>query len=156
MSSQLQQIADIITRAAGWKQAQPDAEGVFRFALEGELDFSLLSPENRTAVLLSDLGQAPDHASPQGDEELRRLASLAAASLKKRRSTIAISEGGRIELQRSFPMMEAGEPHIRTEVRDFLNDLAWWQKQLKGSNVNTSSNTSSSPFSFNLGSWFND
>lgn len=156
MSSQLQQIADIITKAAGWKQAQPDAEGIFRFALEGGLDFSLLSPENRTAVLLGDLGPAPDASTPQGDDDLRRLASLAAATLKKRRSTIAISEGGRIELQRAFAMTAAGELDIRSEVRDFLNDLAWWQKQLDGSAPNSSSNTSSSPFSFNFSNWFND
>ena len=50
MSAQLQHLADIITKAAGWKNAAPDAEGVFRFSLEGGLDFSLLTPENWTAV----------------------------------------------------------------------------------------------------------
>lgn len=155
MSSQLQQIADTITKAAGWKQAQPDAEGVFRFSLEGGLDFALLTPENRTAVLLASLGQAPDPASPQGDDELRRVASLAAASLKKRRSTVALGEG-RLELQRTFPMALVSEQDIRLEVRDFLNDLAWFLKQLSGKTPNSSSFTSSSPFSFTFGDWDND
>lgn len=154
MSSQLQHIADIITKAAGWKDAAPEADGVFRFSLEGGLDFSLLSPENRTAVLLADLGSAPDPASPQGSEDLRRIASLCAASLKKRNSTVALAEG-RVELQRSFPMAQYGELDVRLAVRDFLNDVAWWQKQLNGDSVQGSSFTSTSPFSFSFGDWFN-
>ncbi|WP_446424031.1 hypothetical protein [Mailhella sp.] len=155
MSAQLQHIADIITKAAGWKNAVPDAEGVFRFSLEGGLDFSLLSPENRTAVLLADLGGAPDAASSQGDEELRRIASLAAASLKKRASAVALAEG-RVELHRSFSMVRCSEQDVRLEVRDFLNDLAWWQKQLNGESVQSSSFASTSPFSFSFGDWSND
>lgn len=154
MSSQLQQVADTITATAGWKNAQPDAEGVFRFSLEGGLDFALLSPENRTGVLLADLGAAPSAADPQDDEKLRRLCSLAAGSLKKRRSILAISEEQRVELQRSFAMGHVSEQDIRLEVRDFLNDLAWWQKQL--GNGNSSSDALTSPFSLNFASWFND
>lgn len=154
MSSQLQHIAATITKAAGWNPAQPDAEGIFRFSLEGGLDFMLLSPDGKTAVLLADIGEAPDAASPQGDQELRRIASLSASSLKKRRTALALS-GGRIELQYLFPIAQASEQDVRLDVRDFLNDLAWWQKQLSGGTVNTSSSASSSPFSFSLGSWFN-
>lgn len=152
MSSQLQHIADTVTKAAGWNQALPDAEGAFRFELEGGLDFSLLSPDGKTAVLLADLGPAPDSSAPQGADDLRRIASLAAASLKKRRSTLALA-GGRVELQRSFPVTFATEQEICPEVRDFLNDLAWWKKQLGG--TDSSSTASTSPFSFSFGGWFN-
>lgn len=154
MSSQLQHIADIITNAASWNQAQPDAEGMFRFSLEGGLDFSLLSPDGRNAVLLADLGPAPDGSTAQSGEELHRIASLAAASLKKRRSTLALAEN-RLELQRSFPTTLATTQEICPEVRDFLNDLAWWKKQLDSGGANSSSTASSSPFSFSLGGWFN-
>jgi hypothetical protein len=150
MSSQLQQIADIITNAAGWKRAEPDSEGVFRFSLEGGLDFSLLSPENRTAVLLADLGSAPESGTMEGGDRLKRLAALAAGSLKKRRSSFAIA-GQRLELSRTFPMQSTSEREISLLVRDFLNDLAWWKAQINGSS-NSSSNTSSSPFS--MGGWF--
>ena len=150
MSSQLQQIADIITNAAGWKRAEPDSEGVFRFSLDGGLDFSLLTPENRTAVLLADLGNAPDPGTSEGNDRLKRLAALAAGSLKKRRSSFAIA-GQRLELSRTFPIQEVPEHEISLLVRDFLNDLAWWKAQISGSS-NTSSNTSSSPFS--MGGWF--
>ena len=150
MPSKLQQIADIITNAAGWKRAEPDSEGVFRFSLEGGLDFSLLTPENRTAVLLADLGPAPESGSMEGNERLKRLAALAAGTLKKRRSSFAIA-GQRLELSRTFSMQTASELEISPLVRDFLNDLAWWKAQISGSS-NTSSNTSSSPFS--MGGWF--
>jgi hypothetical protein len=150
MPSKLQQIADIITNAAGWKRAEPDSEGVFRFSLEGGLDFSLLTPENRTAVLLADLGPAPESGSMEGNDRLKRLAALAAGTLKKRRSSFAIA-GQRLELSRTFPMQAASELEISPLVRDFLNDLAWWKAQISGSS-NTSSNTSSSPFS--MGGWF--
>ena len=150
MPSKLQQIADIITNAAGWKRAEPDSEGVFRFSLEGGLDFSLLTPETRTAVLLADLGPAPEAGTMNGNDKLKRLAALAAGTLKKRRSSFAIA-GQRLELSRTFPMQTASELEISPLVRDFLNDLAWWKAQISGSS-NTSSNTSSSPFS--MGGWF--
>ena len=150
MPSKLQQIADIITNAAGWKRAEPDSEGVFRFSLEGGLDFSLLTPETRTAVLLADLGPAPEAGTMNGNDKLKRLAALAAGTLKKRRSSFAIA-GQRLELSRTFSMQTASELEISPLVRDFLNDLAWWKAQISGSS-NTSSNTSSSPFS--MGGWF--
>ena len=150
MFSQLQQIADIITNTAGWKRAEPNCEGVFRFSLEGGLDFSLLSPENRTAVLLADLGSAPESGTMEGGDRLKRLAALAAGSLKKRRSSFAIA-GQRLELSRTFPMQSTSEREISLLVRDFLNDLAWWKAQISDSS-NSSSNTSSSPFS--MGGWF--
>ena len=150
MSTHLQGIADAITSAAGWKSASPDEEGIFRFSLENGLDFQLLTPEGRTAVLLADLGSAPSRGDTQGDEELKRLASVAAASLRKRRSSFAVA-GTRLELSRTFPM-QADEQEIRLIARDFLNDLAWWQAQVSGTHTNSSSNTSSSPFS--LGGWF--
>ena len=153
MSSQLQNIANIITASAGWKNASPDGEGVFRFAIEGGLDFQLFSPENRTAILLADLGNAPSLGDLQGEGEIKRLASVAAASLKKRRSSFAIA-GDRLELTYSFPIQENDEQVIRQVMRDFLNDFAWWKQQVKGEAANTSSNTSSSPFS--LGGWFSD
>ncbi len=145
MALPLQQTVDIITRAAGWAPATPDEEGIFRFSLEGGLDFSLFSPENRTGILLCSLGKAPD-----GDEEVKRLAALAAGCLKKRRSVFSIGEHG-MELHRAFPLGEASESVLIAEVRDFLNDLAWWKRQLSG--TGPSRETQSSPFSFSFSGW---
>jgi hypothetical protein len=86
----------------------------------------------------------------EGGDRLKRLAALAAGSLKKRRSSFAIA-GQRLELSRTFPMQSTSEREISLLVRDFLNDLAWWKAQINGSS-NSSSNTSSSPFS--MGGWF--
>ena len=82
MTSPLQRSADIITRAAGWKEALPDDDGVFHFSLEGGLDFELFSPENRTGILFAVLGSAPEQDA-RADDTLLRLASLSAGSLKK-------------------------------------------------------------------------
>lgn len=145
----LQQTADLIVEAAGWKQAHPDTDGIFRFSLDGGLDFELLSPEAKTAVLRADLGDAPGF-SADDEEALRRLASLAAGSLKARRSTLSISEG-RLELHRTFALADATPNSAVRDVRDFLNDLAWWKKQITGRNTDK---TSSNTFSFSFGSWF--
>ena len=146
MASSLQQTADILTRAAGWTNATPDEEGIFHFSLEGELDFSLFSPENRTGILFSSLGK-----TPESDEELKRLAALAAGCLKKRRSVFSIGEHG-LELHRAFSLAEASEDVLLLEVRDFLNDLAWWKRQISGAGA--SRPVSSSPFSLPSGNWF--
>jgi hypothetical protein len=86
----------------------------------------------------------------EGSDRLKRLAALAAGSLKQRRSSLAIA-GQRLELTRTFPMQTTVEREVSLLVRDFLNDLAWWKAQLGGSG-NSSSKTSSSPFS--MGGWF--
>lgn len=150
MTTSLQRAADVITQTAGWRTAVPDGDGVIRFALEGDLDFELLSPEGRTGVFRAALAPAPSEQTAQGEEELRRVASLAVACLKKRKSILSIAEGS-LELHRTFPLSSENGYVIR-ELRDFLNDFAWWKKQLTGgpAPVKTSSDT----FSFNLGSWF--
>ena len=153
MSAQLQRIADAITRNAGWKAASPDEEGILRFSLDGGLDFCLLSPEGRTAILLADLGPAP--VQGMGDDELSRLASVAAAALKKRRSVFAVAEG-RLELHRAFAMNGLSDAEACTHTRDVLNDSAWWKRQVErsGASGGSAPSSGSSPFSFNLGGWF--
>lgn len=152
MASSLQRIADIITQGAGWKKAIPDEEGIFRFFLDGGLDFCLRTPDNKSALLLADLGAAPQSSGLTSADDLERLASLAAASLKKCRSTFSIA-GDRLELHRFFSLRENNERDIQIEVRDFLNDLAWWKKQISTDAPKTSSNTSTSPFSFTFSNW---
>lgn len=152
MTSPLQRSADIITRAAGWKEALPDDDGVFHFSLEGGLDFELFSPENRTGILFAVLGNAPEQDA-RADDTLLRLASLSAGSLKKRRSTFSLGEKG-LELYRTFTLAEASEQSLPRTVRDFLNDLAWWKQQLSGTEGNRSSGPQNSPFSFSFGNWF--
>lgn len=150
MTSPLQQTADIITHAAGWRSAVPDADHVFRFSLEGGLDFELFSPENSTGVLFAELGTVPAQGDVQGEQLIQKVAALAAGCMKKRRSVISIGERG-FELYRTFRLADVSEHTLLPEVRDFLNDLAWWKKQLSG---NTSPASRPSPFSFSFGGLF--
>ena len=150
MTPLLQNVADIITEAAGWKKALPDSDGVYRFFLEGGLEFDLLTPENKTGILRADLGNAPS-GDAQDDTELRRLARLAAGSLRKRRSIFSIA-GSRMELYRTFRITGTAPQEIITETRDFLNDLAWWKRQISGN----AGQEKLSPFSFGSGSWFSE
>ena len=147
MSTRLQQLAETMTAAAGWKSPAPGDDGTFRFSLEGGLDFALLTPDNRTGIFLADLGEAPEKGSLPGDEETKRLASVAASSLKKRRSSFAVA-GARLELSRTFSLQDISDRELTEIARDFINDLAWWKAQVANAGVKSSSNTSSSPFSF--------
>ena len=150
MASSLQQTADIITRAAGWKPALPDADGIFRFSLEGGLDFELFSPESSTGILLAVLGTSPDPNDPQSEATLQRLAALSAGCLKKRRSVFSIGERG-LEVYRTFRLSTVSENILVSDVKDFLNDLAWWKRQISGSA--RQAGAPSSPFSFSFGNW---
>ena len=147
MSTRLQYIAETITAAAGWQSPVPDNDGFFRLSLEGGLDFALLTPENKTGIFLADLGEAPENGSLTADEEIKRLASVASASLKKRRSSFAVAES-RLELSRSFSLQDITDREVIEIARDFINDLAWWKAQVSNSGSKSSSNASSSPFSF--------
>ncbi len=154
MADQLQHIADTIAHAAGWKQPEADSEGIFHFSLEGDLDFRLFSPEGRTAILWASLGKAPDR-TPEGESEVLRLAGIAAGSLVKRKSIFSLGETG-LELHRSFSLAGTGDAAAVMEARDFLNDLAWWQRQVSGSasSARTVGTDWSSPFSLNFNSFF--
>lgn len=152
MPSSLQQAADGLTETAGWKQAVPDGNGVFHFSLEGDLSFELLTPDNRTGFFLADLGALPS-ARDEAEALLKRLASLAVGCLKKRRSVLSLAEG-HLRLYRSFRLNGLSGSALRQtmphDAKDFLNDLAWWQKQLSSSHV---AGTTASPFSFGGNTW---
>lgn len=154
MTSPLQPTADLITRAAGWKQAVPDNDGTFRFSLEDGLDFELFSPENSTGILFAVLESIPAQNDEQAEDVIRRMAALAAGSLKTRRSVFSIGERG-FELYRTFRLADISESTLTAEVRDFLNDLAWWKKQLAAPST-ASSPQRTSPFSFSFDGFFSD
>lgn len=151
MTSPLQRSADIITQAAGWKNASPDSDGTFRFSLEGGLDFEMFSPENKTGILFAVIKEIQEGGVPLTDDELQRLGALAAGSLKKRCSICSLGKQG-IELYKTFPLQETSEQTLITEVQSFLNDLAWWKQQWARQGT-SASGTKSSPFSFSFDGW---
>ncbi len=153
MESLLQKAADMITAKAGWPTVSADNDGRCRFSLDGGLDFELFSPDGRTGIFLSEISAAPDISSPRAAEEMERIAALSAGVLKKRLSVLSISESNAFELSRSFPLAQSSEQEIIDHAKDFLNDLAWWKRQLAGDKPQTAP-ASDSPFSFFMGSWF--
>lgn len=134
----LQEAADAVTSAAGWRKTSPDAAGIFRFHLEDDLDMDMLSPDGRTLVLRAEVGPLPP-VERDADDLLRRCASRAVAAGRKRRSVLAL-DGGALTLHRLVPR-EDGVADVPRHVRDFLNDLVWWKAQMGSASV-------VSPFSF--------
>ena len=114
--SLLQESVNALTAAAGWKKASPGADGVFRFRLEGDLDMEFFSPDGRTGILRADLGPLPD-AEQDADERTRR--------------TVLSVDEGRFSLHLVVPLAE-GVASMPGYAKDFLNDLAWWKRQVQG------------------------
>lgn len=127
--SLLQESVDAVTAAAGWKKASPDAGGVFRFHLEGDLDMELFSPDGRTGILRADLGPLPA-LEQDADELLRKCASRMVAASRTRRTVLSVEEG-RLSLHLVVPLAEEALSMPR-HAKDFLNDLAWWKGQVQG------------------------
>ena len=117
--SLLQESVDALTAAAGWKKASPGADGVFRFRLEGDLDMEFFSPDGRTGILRADLGPL-----------LRKCASRMVAASRSRRTVLSVDEG-RFSLHLVVPLAES-VASMPGYAKDFLNDLAWWKRQVQG------------------------
>ncbi len=148
-----QQVADAITSAAGWKAARPDADGVFHFRLEGDLEMDFLSPDGRTGIFRSTLISVPEEA--ESESLLKTCAQRAVAASRKRKSIISIDDG-HLQLHRAIRLdgVSAGMlARLASDAaKDFLNDLVWWQAQIGARSDQTAA---SSPFSLTGfgGSW---
>ena len=134
MSDQLAEFAGKLARTAGWRETAPDAEGRYHYFLDGGIDLDISSPDGRICILSADLGAVPDKSEGGSGEMMRRVAALAAASVRERRSTVCLSEG-RLELFRRLPLSRMNPEGFVREARDFLNDEAWWKEMLSGEPV---------------------
>ena len=139
MADRLAQFVTALAERASWAVSAPDERGVYHFYLEDGIDLDLQSPDGRTCIASADLGEAPED-TPEGETELRRIALISGAALQTRRSRATIA-AGRLELFRSFALNEGGDYERIAQVRDFLNDQAWWKEALAGPGP------SASPFS---------
>ena len=129
MTDAARNAAVLIAREAGWREPEAGSGGECRFSLDGGLDFSLVSPDGRTVFLHADLGPAPDPETPEGDGMLRALGGYAAGAMTARRSVLSVS-GGRLQLHLAFPA-QAPAASMLDNARIFLNDLEWWQAQVR-------------------------
>ena len=126
--SLLQEVVDAVTDAAGWRSAEPDAEGVYHFRLKGNLDMDMLSPDGRNCILRGDLGPIPDSDS-EAESLLRLCAGRVVGSCRKRRSVLSLQDD-RLILYRLVRMDASNPGTVSREAEGFLNDLAWWQGQI--------------------------
>lgn len=142
----LQQATDAITSAAGWKAAEPDDDGTFRFRLQGDLDMEFFSPDGRTGIFRAVLAALPD-VDTDAEGLLKSCAQRAVAASRKRKSILSV-DNGRLELHRAIKLDGLSADMLgrlaTTVARDFLNDLAWWQAHI---GTQDSQAAAASPFS---------
>lgn len=145
--SLLQKVANAISKAAGWRIAVPDANGVVRFVMNDGLDMELFSLDDRTAVFRSEICQFSPHA-PDTAQLLQKAAHMAVGAMRNRGSVLSLADH-RLMLH-STVSMDSPDALFSETAKDFLNDLVWWRTQL----TETRTTAPASPFtmtSFSLG-----
>lgn len=120
---------------AGWKRPAREADGAWRFRLEGGLRFAILSPDARLCILRGEIADLPE-AVREREEMLADALRRQAGACRVRASVAAVEtpdsgvpgvpEAGRLILQRVFPL-PVEQDRFDAEVGAFLNDLAWWR-----------------------------
>lgn len=120
---------------AGWKRPVREADGAWRFRLEGRLRFAILSPDARLCILRGEVADLPE-AGREREEMTAEALRRQAGACRVRASVVAVETpdsgvadvpaNGRLILQRSFPL-PVEQDRFDAEVGAFLNDLAWWR-----------------------------
>ncbi len=116
-------IAEILCAAAGWRQPEPDGDGRLVFRLEGDLAWELVTPDDRTAVFLADLGACPED---RPDDLCRRAGVMAAGAFPRRRSVLSLKDG-RFRLHHTVNLALSPLEELPDQCAVFLNDCAWWR-----------------------------
>lgn len=161
MAELLTDIAHHLAQVAGWKEPQAQS-GVFRFFLDGGLDFVLFSLDGRQVFVRGVVIPVPQEGHER-DTLLRSAAEKQVGAANARLSVLALEEGNqsmipgeqveaaRLILFHRFALNEETKLVVGTEVRDFLNDLAWWRSALSQQMM-----PAASAFSMNFGSMFSN
>lgn len=123
----LQDIANIISQQAGWKDATPNQDNIITFDLQDGLTLNIHSPDGKTNILFSMIRQLPSD-SFHANEIIEKTSKYAVGTCKTRKSTISI-HNNYIMLHQDITSMEHAY-EINAVAKDFLNDVTWWKKQL--------------------------
>jgi hypothetical protein len=114
---------------AGWKEPPADASDVYAFDLEGDLAFTLASPDGdrllaRAALLVPGAGQEI------AGETLAAILRVTAARFARLKAVTALDPAtGTLELY-AFTGLRDGDAGARaTFMEDFLNELSFWKAQ---------------------------
>jgi hypothetical protein len=128
----LKNIMRALCSDAGWQVPQADEHGRYAFFLEGDLRFTLSSPDGERllahAILL-----APE-PGPQGPaispEILASVMTITAGRFSRLRAVTALDpETGSLVLYRLISLKDNGQDDIKDFVESFLNELAFWKAQ---------------------------
>lgn len=125
--------------AAGWKMPEPGADGTWRFHLQGDLDVMLFSPDGRSCVMAGEVRVLPAEG-PERSGILAEAARRQVGACRVRPSVLAVeaadwtpsagadnSPDDRLMLYRRVGLEAGSEREFAGQLRDFLNDLAWWR-----------------------------
>jgi hypothetical protein len=118
-----------ICARAGWKEPRTDERDVYAFDLEGDLAFTLSSPDGerllaRAALLVPKAGQEI------AGETLAAVMRVTAARFARLKAVTALDpETGTLELY-AFTGLRGGDAGAyETFMEDFLNELSFWKAQ---------------------------
>jgi hypothetical protein len=118
-----------ICARAGWKEPQTDERDVYAFDLEGDLAFTLSSPDGerllaRAALLVPGAGQEI------AEETLTAILRITAARFARLKAVTALDpETGTLELY-AFTGLRGGDANAHEAFMEgFLNELSFWKAQ---------------------------
>ena len=118
-----------ICARAGWKEPRADENGIYAFDLEGDLSFTLSSPDGeyllaRAALLVPEAGQEI------AGETLAEAMRIRAARFAKLKAITSLNpETGQLELYAFTSLRGADIDAQESFVEDFLSELSFWKAQ---------------------------
>jgi hypothetical protein len=113
--------------AAGWDEPEDAAGGEYAFHLEGELDFTLSSPDG-ARLLVSSVLLAPTVGQEISQKAIEDVLTIAAGRFSRLRAIPALEpERNEIVLYDFMPLKN--QDRIQEFVERFLNELAFWKAQ---------------------------
>lgn len=120
----LQEIANKISSHTNWKQKTP-VDNTVTFTLDDGLVLNIYSPEGSTIILHSTITElsGDDYSNKQ---LMQKAGQLSVATVKTKKTIVAVKDNALI-LHRT--VLQQNE--IIEDTKSFLNDLAWWKKNLK-------------------------
>ncbi len=116
-----------IQNATGWNKPSSLAQGIISFELENDLVLSIHNPGGDHVFLYSELVTLP-HNIQNSQELCQKIAMLALGTCKKMRSTVSL------KMNVVMLHLDISETNTSNDIiqkaKVFLNELAWWKKQI--------------------------
>ena len=124
----LSKITQAVCAGAGWKRPEPDARGRYSFELEGNLAFSLASPDGERLLARAAL-LAPEEGKEISRDILDAALRIVPARFSKLRAVLYLDEEGELALHAFTPLRGLEAAQAWEFLEGFLNELAFWKAQ---------------------------